>query len=103
MIIGLKGFWVLTNVLVIRLTEFTSPCCTINTNAHTNTNTGRHRGGKQQNLFSEFRPAAAPTLIENEFFSFFAALPQCRHKLREDRSFKHCLDKMSCYSCTLEN
>lgn len=43
MMMGLKGSWVLTNFLVIRLTEFTSPPCTINT--HTFVHAGTE-GGK---------------------------------------------------------
>lgn len=43
MMMGLKGFWVLTNFLVIRLTEFTGPPCTINTHTHLCTH---RRGGK---------------------------------------------------------
>lgn len=42
MMMGLKGSWVLTNFLVIRLTEFTGPPSTIN--AHTFVHTGTERG-----------------------------------------------------------
>lgn len=37
MMMGLKGSWVLTNLLVIRLTEFTGHPCTINTHAFVHT------------------------------------------------------------------
>lgn len=43
MMMGLNGSWVLTNFLVIRLTEFTGPPCAINT--HTFVHTGTE-GGK---------------------------------------------------------
>lgn len=41
MMMGLKGSWVLTNFLVIKLTEFTGPPCAINMHRHGgNTKTG---------------------------------------------------------------
>ena len=39
MMMGLKGSWVLANFLVIRLTEFTGPPCTINTHTFVHTGT----------------------------------------------------------------
>lgn len=39
MMMGLNGSWLLTNFLVIRLTEFTGLPCAINTHTQTHTQT----------------------------------------------------------------
>lgn len=46
MMMGLKGSWVLTNFLVIRLTEFTGPPCTINTHTFVHTDTEGEKNAK---------------------------------------------------------
>lgn len=49
--IGLNGSWLLTNFLVIGLTEFTGLPCAMNTHAHTHLWTQRDEN--TENVFSE--------------------------------------------------